>query len=37
VQQMGGNLTLDSREEVGTQVTVTFPRNPAASGVAETV
>lgn len=28
VQQMGGNLTLDSREEVGTQVTVTLPRIP---------
>ncbi len=25
VQQMGGNLTLDSREDVGTRVTVSFP------------
>ncbi len=28
VQQLGGNLTLDSREDVGTQVTVTLPVQP---------
>jgi signal transduction histidine kinase len=37
VQQMGGNLTLDSREEVGTQVTVTLPRNPVPSDDPESV
>ena len=30
VQQMGGDLKLDSREDVGTRVTVSFPADPAS-------